>query len=49
MKYVLVTIRFFEEYWPEVRRCAAMTVELWTALMQLAPVLAAELREEMEK
>lgn len=44
MKYVTITLQFFQKYWPEVQRCAGLTVELWTELMKLAPKLAQELR-----
>ena len=49
MKYLLVTIQFFREYWAEVWKCAALTVQLWAELMKLAPVLARRLRDEMKK
>lgn len=45
MKKILVTVEFFRRYWPEIRRCAVLTVELWSELMKLAPRLAQELRE----
>lgn len=45
MNYILITISFFKTYWPEVRRCVSLTVELWTELMKLAPKLANELRQ----
>jgi len=49
MKYILVTISFFKNYWSEVRRCAALTAELWTELAKLAPTLAEELKEAFDE
>lgn len=45
MKYAIITLQFFQKYWPEVQRCAGLTVELWTELIKLAPKLAQELRD----
>ncbi|GIK36553.1 MAG: hypothetical protein BroJett011_03860 [Chloroflexota bacterium] len=45
MKYLVVTLEFFKEYWPEIRRAAGLTVELWPEVIKLAPTLAAKWRD----
>ncbi|MCB0207723.1 MAG: hypothetical protein KDJ52_00245 [Anaerolineae bacterium] len=48
MKYIVIIIQFFKEYWAEVQKCASLTAQLWGELMKLAPKLAARLRDEMK-
>jgi|GEM_PF-4018355 len=40
MKYVIVTVEFFKEYWGEIWHAAKLTASLWTEIVKLAPKLA---------
>lgn len=44
MKFFTATLEFFREYWPEIRRAAGLTVELWAEVVKLAPKLAGKWR-----
>lgn len=46
MKRVFIVFKFFSAYWAEIRKCAALTAELWTALLGFGRELAEELRRE---
>lgn len=45
MKYIIVTYRFFCEYWGEISHAAALTVSLWSEIIKLAPKLAKKWQE----
>jgi hypothetical protein len=49
VKHVFVTIKFFIQYWAEIRRCAALTAELWLELVKFARLLAEELKREADE
>lgn len=44
-RHINIYLQFIRKYWPELKRCAALTVELWTALAKLAPDLAKDIAE----
>jgi hypothetical protein len=40
VKYAVVTIEFFKEYWGEIWASAKLTAQLWGQIVALAPKLA---------
>jgi hypothetical protein len=49
VKKAFIVIKFFQEYWAEIYRCAQLTAELWLALVGFAKKLAEELKREAEE
>lgn len=45
-RQLYITIRFFQEYWPEVVAAAKFTVALWGAILGLSVRLARKLSQE---